>query len=277
VKPDRHTPFLLREKRGFFPSENGGLRGARNLRGRVEICFLGTGDAVGSGGRFQTCILVQSGDKKFLIDCGASSLAAMKRFGVDPADIDRILVSHLHGDHFGGIPFFVLDAQFARRTRALPVAGPPGVESRVRDAMEVLFPGSSRVQRKFALEFLELQDRKQFLFGPLTVAPFAVLHPSGAPSHALRIRFEGKVIAYSGDTEWTEELVEAVRGADLFISEAYFFEKRIKYHLDYKTILEHRPQLGCRRIILTHMSRDMLDRLKELDLEWAEDGMVVSL
>jgi ribonuclease BN (tRNA processing enzyme) len=245
--------------------------------GRVEICFLGTGDAVGSGGRFQTCILVQSGDQKFLIDCGASSLLAMKRFGIDPANVDRILVSHLHGDHFGGIPFFVLDAQFARRTRTLAVAGPPGVESRMREAMEVFFPGSSRVQRNFALEFLELQEREESSFGPLTVAPFAVLHPSGAPSNALRIRFGGKVIAYSGDTEWTEVLVEAARGADLLVCEAYFFEKKIKYHLDYKTILEHRSQLECRRIILTHMNRDMLDRLKDLDLEWAEDGMVVSL
>jgi ribonuclease BN (tRNA processing enzyme) len=244
---------------------------------RVEICFLGTGDAVGSGGRFQSCILVRSGDHKFLVDCGASSLSAMKRFGVDPQAIDRILVSHLHGDHFGGIPFLVLDAQFARRTRPLAVAGPPGVENRVRDAMEVLFPGSSRVQRKFLLEFSELKEREESSFGPLMVSSFAVLHPSGAPSYALRIRFEEKVIAYSGDTEWTEELAEAARGADLFISEAYFFEKKVKYHLDYKTILEHRSQLGCRRIILTHMNRDMLDRLERLDLEWAEDGMVVSL
>ena len=245
--------------------------------GQVEIRFLGTGDAAGSGGRLQTCIHAHSGKENFLIDCGASSLPAMKRSGVDPSFIDLILVSHLHGDHFGGIPFFILDAQFSRRTRPLVVAGPPGVEVRVREAMEVFFPGSSQVQRKFPVEFVELQDRRETPLGPLMVTPHTVIHPSGAPSQALRICLAGKVIAYSGDTEWTEALVEAARAADLFICEAYFFEKKVKYHLDYRTILDHRSQLECRRIILTHMNQDMLSRLKELDLESAEDGQEVVL
>lgn len=245
--------------------------------GQVRIRFLGTGDAAGSGGRLQTCIHAHSGNENFLIDCGASSLPAMKRSGIDPSLIDLILVSHLHGDHFGGIPFFILDAQFSRRTRPFVVAGPPGVGVRVREAMEVFFPGSSQVQRKFSVEFVELQDRKETSLGPLAVTPYTVVHPSGAPSQALRISFAGKVIAYSGDTEWTEAVAEAARGVDLFICEAYFFEKKVKYHLDYRTILDHRPQLECRRIILTHMNQDMLSRLKEVDLESAEDGQEVML
>lgn len=245
--------------------------------GQIEIRFLGSGDAVGSGGRFQTCIQVQSEGRAFLLDCGATSLMAMKRFGVDPMLIEMILISHLHGDHFAGIPFFVLDAQFSRRSRPLTVAGPAGVETRVKGSLEVLFPGSSGVERRFSLDFVELQERRETVLGPLNVTPFAVIHPSGAPSLALRIELKGKIVAYSGDTEWTQELVEAVRGADLFICEAYFFEKKIKYHLDYKTILNHRSQLGCRRIILTHMNEDLLRQLGKLDLEWAEDGKVISL
>jgi len=240
--------------------------------GQVEILFLGTGDALGSGGRFQTCFHVRSDATQFLIDCGASSLIAMRRFGADPSLVDIILLSHLHGDHFGGLPFFVLDARFGRRTRPLIVAGPPGVEARVRDAMEVLFPGSSGVQGKFAIEFAELADGSETNLGPLSVIPYGVVHPSGAPSFALRVTCGGKVIAYSGDTEWTDALLEAARGADLFICEAYSFEKKVKYHLDYRTLKDRRTQLECRRIILTHMSNDMLQRLHGLDLEWAEDG-----
>ncbi len=56
-----------------------------------------------------------------LLDCGASSLVALKRLGLAPASIDVVVISHLHGDHFGGIPFLVLDQQFARRER--PVGG----------------------------------------------------------------------------------------------------------------------------------------------------------
>jgi len=239
---------------------------------QVEVLFLGSGDAFGSGGRFQTCFHVRAEATQFLIDCGASSLIAMKRFGVDPSSLDIILLSHLHGDHFGGLPFLILDAQFSRRTRPLVIAGPPGVEARVRDAMEVLFPGSSAVQRKFIVQFAELAEGSETVLGPLSVIPYRVVHPSGAPSFALRVTCGGKVIGYSGDTEWTDTLVQAARGADLFICEAYVFEKKIKYHLDYRTLMDRRTQLGCRRIILTHMSNDMLQRLQGLDADWAEDG-----
>ena len=239
---------------------------------KVEVQILGSGDAFGSGGRFQACFYVQSEKLRFLIDCGASSLIAMKRFGADPSLVDLILLSHLHGDHFGGVPFFILDGQFRRRTRPLIIAGPPGLESRVRQAMEVFFPGSSRVQQKFAIEFMELKDRSWTTIGPLKVTPYSVVHASGDTPYALRIEFEDKVIGYSGDTEWTEALVEASQGANLFICEAYFFDKKIKYHLDYQSLKEQRKKLGCRRLILTHMSDDMLQKLQGLEVEWAEDG-----
>jgi ribonuclease BN (tRNA processing enzyme) len=238
----------------------------------VKVRFLGSGDAFGSGGRFQTCIHVESGASQLLLDCGASSLIAMRRFGVDPQAIDTVILSHLHGDHFGGVPFLILDGQFKRRTRALMVAGPPGVEKRVREAMEVFFPGSTRIERKFETRFVELADRVAVEVGPVHVTGFEVSHASGAPPFALRIAGEGKVVAYSGDTEWTENLVDAARGADLFIAEALFYDKRVRYHLDLATLLEHRARLECRRLILTHMGEDVLARLDGLAVEAAEDG-----
>jgi ribonuclease BN (tRNA processing enzyme) len=242
---------------------------------KVEIQFLGTGDAFGSGGRFQACIQVQTGDFRFLLDCGASALVSMKRFGVDPSGIDLVLLSHLHGDHFAGIPFLILDGQFSRRLRPLMVAGPPGVEQRVREAMEVLFPGSSKVERKFKLGFTELKEGITDSFMGLAVTPYAVIHPSGALSYALRLKCGKKDIAYSGDTEWTENLIAAAHGADLFISECYYFGRKVNYHLNYQDLKEQKERLGCRRLILTHMSEDMLSRLESLDLEWAEDGMKI--
>jgi ribonuclease BN (tRNA processing enzyme) len=244
----------------------------------VVVQFLGSGDAFGSGGRYQTCVYVTSEQCHFLIDCGASSLIAMKRWGVRPSTIDVILLTHLHGDHFGGLPFFILDAQLiSKRTKPLVVAGPPGLQRRIYEAMEVLFPGSSGVQQKFSLAFVELMDGTQAPIGPLTVTPYQVVHASGAPPYALRIACSGKVLAYSGDTEWTEALLQAAHGADLFICEAYFFAKKVKYHLDYKTLLRHRPDLGCRRVIMTHMSEEMLTKLPHLELEAAEDGQRIVL
>jgi ribonuclease BN (tRNA processing enzyme) len=244
----------------------------------VSVQFLGSGDAFGSGGRFQTCIYVQSGATGFLIDCGASSLIAMRRFGVDPSLVDIILLTHLHGDHFGGLPFFILDAQLiSKRTRPLVVAGPPGLKARLPEAMEALFPDSSRVPQKFPLQLIELTAETETPIAQLVVTAYGVLHPSGAPAYALRVACGDKVIAYSGDTEWTDALAKAARGADLFICEAYFFEKKIKYHLDYQALVSHREELGCRRLVLAHMNDDMLRRLPQVESECAEDGKRIVL
>jgi ribonuclease BN (tRNA processing enzyme) len=242
---------------------------------RVELRFLGSGDAFGSGGRFQTCFLLRDGNSSVLIDCGASSLIAMKRGGLNSSEIGWILLTHLHGDHFGGLPFVVLDGQFSKRTLPLVIAGPPGVAARVEAAMEVFFPGSVRIARRFPVEFVELTERAAAQVGPCKVTPLTVVHPSGAPAYALRVEYGGKVISYSGDTEWTESLVDAARGADLFICEAYFFAKKISYHLDYATLRAKRAQLKCSRVILTHMSEDMLAHSGEVETERAEDGMTI--
>ena len=244
----------------------------------VEVTFLGCGDAFGSGGRFQTCFMIRAGQTRFLVDCGASSLIAMRRLGVQPNDIDMILVSHLHGDHFGGIPFFILDAQLiSKRSRPLRIAGPPGLAKRIREAMEALFPGSSQVRHAFAIDFEALAPGESRSLGAVRVTPYEVSHPSGAPPFALRIECGGRTVAYTGDTEWCEALIPAAREADLLIAEAYFYDKRVKFHLDLETLRAHLDELRPKRLILTHMSADMLARVNELDIECAEDGKTVSL
>ena len=243
----------------------------------VTLTVLGSGDAFGSGGRFQTCLALRGGPATVLLDCGASSLIAMKRFGVPPNDVAAVVVSHLHGDHFGGLPFLVLDGQFSRRTTPLVVAGPPGVRDRVERTMEVLFPGSSQVQRRFAVEYVELQERAPVTVVGATVTGFPVVHASGAPPFALRVQYGGRTIVYSGDTQWTETLIEAARDADCFVCEAYTFDRVLPFHLDYATVRAHAARVGARRVLLTHMGPSMLDRQSEAAFECAGDGLVLTL
>jgi ribonuclease BN (tRNA processing enzyme) len=229
----------------------------------VKVHFLGCGDAFGSGGQLQTCFLVSTAQDSFIVDCGASTLIALKAARISPNDITKIFITHLHGDHFGGIPFFILDAQLvSKRTQPLTIVGPPR---------------SSQVKRKFEIRFLELMPRQpQEVDGVLTTA-FPVIHFSGAPSYALRLECDGSCIVYSGDTEWTETLLEAAAGADLFICEAYYYEKLMKFHLDYKSLLSHFPEFSCKRIVLTHMNEDLLSRLEQVELETARDGMILTI
>ena len=247
----------------------------------VYMKFLGCGDAFGSGGRLNTCFLVNRRDASFLIDCGASAMISIRRFGVDPNGIDVIILSHLHVDHFGGLPSFILDAQLvSRRTRPLMIAGPKGLGARLDALMEAHFPGSTKVERKFPVELIEISPGRPVDVGStgVCVSGFVVSHPSGTPSLALRIECDGKILAYTGDTEWVDALLEAGRNADLLIAEAYCFERKERFHLDDATLREELPMIGAKRLILTHMSPDMLGRVSELqDCQAAYDGLEVEI
>ncbi|MGI9304719.1 MAG: MBL fold metallo-hydrolase [Gammaproteobacteria bacterium] len=241
----------------------------------VRVTFLGSGDAFGSGGRFQTCILVEGEGSSFLFDCGASSLIAMRRFGVDPNAISTILIGHLHGDHFGGVPFFLLDAQFiSRRSEPLIVAGPSGTEERIDRAMDVLFPNFAGMAWKFALDVHELEPGQEHNIGDIRATPYVVDHPSGAPPTALRVAIDDRIITYSGDTQWTPNLIPAARDADLFIAETYSYDKTVPHHMSYEGWQAHKHELGAKRIVATHMSSNSLRHVDEMEFEIAEDGKV---
>jgi len=244
----------------------------------MQVQFIGCGDALGSGGRYNTCFHVTGERVNFLIDCGASSLPALKRLKIVRNDIDLILITHFHGDHFGGLPFLLLDAQFSRRTRPLLIAGPQGIEKRLTQLREALFENSSTTKPHFDLAVVALTPDETRTFGAVTLTPFPVVHgESGGPHLAYRVEAEGRVVTYSGDTEWTETLIPAARDADLFIAEAYYYDKIVKNHLSLKTLEAHLAEIKPKRLILTHMSEDMLERLDRLAYTAASDGMIVEV
>jgi ribonuclease BN (tRNA processing enzyme) len=242
----------------------------------MRLQFVGCGDALGSGGRYNTCFHLTGDEVNCLIDCGASSLPALKRLGIALDDIDLILITHFHGDHFAGLPFLLLDAQFGRRSRPLVIAGPEGIEMRLMQVMEALFEHSSRTKPKFDLSVIALKPEARRTFGAVTVTPYPVVHgESGGPFLGYRIEAEGRVIAYSADTEWTEKLIPLAREADLFIAESYYYDKIVKNHLSLATLQARLPEIKPKRLVLTHMSDDMLGRLDTLEHTTAHDGMIV--
>lgn len=211
------------------------------------------------------------------MDCGASSLIGLKREAIRTNDIQLILITHFHADHFGGLPFFIIDAQlFSKRNQPLTIVGPPGMVQRYEQVMEFSFPGSSKTKQKFDLSFIELKPTEAAEVAGVKVKPFQALHgESKGPFFSYRLEAENRTLAYTGDTEWNEELVVAAYQTDLFIAEAYFLEKKVKYHLDLATLTEQLPLIQSKRLILTHMSEDMLARLKSLNFETAYDGKIV--
>ena len=186
-------------------------------------------------------------------------------------------LSHLHGDHFAGLPWLILDGQFAKRTRPFAILGPRTTRERFYRAFEALYPGAAEAERPFETRIEEFTERVAHDFGPARITAYPVLHSPATMPHGLRVEYAGKVIAYSGDTEWTDALPELARGADLFVCECNFFDRNAPGHLDYETLVEHRAELDCDRIVLTHMSEAMLARADGLEFETAADGMAIDL
>ncbi len=247
----------------------------------MRLTIIGCGDAFGAGGRLQTSFHVRSSAATFLIDCGTTTLIGMRRLGFQPNDIDTVFVSHLHGDHFGGLPWLLVDAIYvSKRTRPLVVTGPKGIEARFLTAAEALYPDITTAKRDFALSFVEYEEQKPLQIGGVSVIPFEVKHPSGAPPYALRFTIDGRVLAFTGDTGWVEALCEVAQGADLFISECFQYDLTLPIHLDYLTIDANYQRLGAKRMLLTHMGEAMLSHIGKVDPSRyliADDGMTLEL
>jgi ribonuclease BN (tRNA processing enzyme) len=207
-----------------------------------------------------------------------TALIGLKRMNIDPNAIDTIFVSHLHGDHFGGIAFIEREAQIeGGRTRPLTVVGPEGIEKAVQASLDAFFPGASNVSRAFPLEFAAYSAGSSWHRDQITLSAVRASHTLGTNAHALRVDAGGTAIVYSGDGEWTDELPAIANGADLLICEAYTYERARRNHLTFATLKSHLSQLGCKRLLLTHMSTDMLQRLPVSDFEAAYDGLVITL
>ena len=156
------------------------------------------------------------------------------------------------------------------------VAGPPGLRDRAIEVTEADFPGASETRHRFDLTMMELEDRQTVTIDGIRVTPFQVnVGRPGGPFFAYRIEAEGKVLAYTGDSEWSEALIDAGREADLFIAEAYFRDKQVPLHLDLATLEQRLDDIRPRRLVLTHMSESMLAEREDVPYQTAEDGMMI--
>ena len=248
----------------------------------MHLQFVGCGDAFGSGGRFNTCFHLVGNEINALIDCGATSLVAMNKLKIDRNAIEVVFISHFHADHIAGLPFLLLEANYVtKRTRPLTVVGPPGLKTRFPDVMESGFPGTRSMELNFPLHLVELEIGKRNEIGAVRVTPFHVVHDDRAgPCLGFRFEIEGKVIAFSGDTEWTDALLPIADRAQLLIVECSGYGGRIPYHLTWKTLKSRLSDLRTRQIMITHMNPAALAHLDEIRAAGvliAADGLVVDL
>ena len=248
------------------------------MAGKVAVRCVGSGDAFGSGGRLNSCFHLEAEGEQILLDCGCSSLIGLQRCGINPAGIDTVVVSHLHGDHFGGIPFLLLEAKYvSRRQRPLTLIGPVGLQSQVEAALEALYPGVLADGLAFPVVYRQLAVTESLQQGAFQIVCCQVKHGSSPDVYAVRVEVAGKSISYTGDTEWTEVLIDLAEGSDLLIAECFAYQQQVPSHLDYQTLLQQRDRLNCQQLVLTHLGPEMLARTEDLELDIVKDGDLIEL
>jgi ribonuclease BN (tRNA processing enzyme) len=244
----------------------------------AEVIFVGTSDAFGAGGRRQSAVVVRGARGTALLDCGVTTNTGLCALGIERDEIDTIVVSHFHGDHFGGIPLLLLAALYEdRRTRPLCIAGPRYTESRVRALARAMGHSIESHQWSFPIRFTEVTSGHAHDVGPARITPFETRHQIEAHPHGYRVDVGSTTVAYSGDTGWFDALPGHVAGAELFICECTLHSERLDFHLNLEQILENRERFDCERMILTHLGAEMSRRRQEVPIETADDGLKVKL
>lgn len=243
-----------------------------------EVIFIGTSDAFGAGGRRQSAALLRTGNGTLLMDCGVTTNTGLADLGIQRDEIDALLISHFHGDHFGGIPLFLLAAMYEdSRTRALEIVGPPDIEARVRQLAAAMGHGLDHHQMPFPLRFRELPPGQAQEVGPAKVSSFATQHTLESHPHGYDIRCGDHRVVYSGDTGWFDELPRLAAGADLFVCECTYHQTDLDFHLNYQLLCERREQFDCGGMILTHLGQEMANRRSSSEFDMADDGLIVPL
>ncbi len=250
----------------------------REKREGARLTVLGSGDAFNSGARFNAAYLVEAPGHTFLVECGPTSLLALKRKRFDAREIDFVLVSHLHGDHFGGLPALLLEYVYeAPRRRPLLIGGPPGIEDRVRSLFGLCYREVAGRPLPFPLEFRELRSGSSVDLCGVGCFPFEVPHQSVDLSLGFRLEVGGRRILYSGDSGWSERFVELSADVDLFLCECTYYERGLDFHLDYVRLEKELARLKARRLVLTHIGSDLLPLLHKTKAQCASDGLVIEI
>ncbi|WP_421765523.1 MBL fold metallo-hydrolase [Ekhidna sp.] len=226
----------------------------------MELTVLGCGDAFGNGGRNNTSFLLSASGEHVLLDCGASTLIRLKHEGINLEDISTIIITHFHGDHFGGIPFFLISSMFEHpRKKPLTIIGPKGVNKKVYDLQEAMYPGTAEATMELAISYLEYEEGIPLIIGNKTIVAWEVDHSIPSIPHGVRLEWQGKKIAFSGDTSWTDNLIPLSKETDLFICECNFLDKVSFGHLSYTELLDTFNKFETKQLWLTHMADEVID------------------
>jgi ribonuclease BN (tRNA processing enzyme) len=255
----------------------------------MKLTVIGSGDASNGGGRGHACYLLEgAGRAPIMLDFGATALQGLKRLGRSPLELGALVFTHLHGDHIGGYPYFHVDACcMTLRSDPLVVLGPAGTATRLEALLQATYAGLLDRALPYATEWLEhdLDAAVEVLGAQVRAFPAKHMSPP-QQAYCLRVRGQdGTVVAFSGDTQVCDGLLQAADGADLLVAECTDLAPPAGKHCTWAEWRELLPQVGAKRVLLTHLSdavREAVPRLLAeapagVELAFADDGLVLTV
>ena len=245
----------------------------------LTLTLLGTGDAFASGGRAQAGYLLEAGGKKILFEAGPGLMAELKRHGIDADSLDAIVISHLHGDHFSGLPFLFLEYMWERpRKHPVIIAGPKHLENRTWRLMRTMFSRFKLADIQSKVKWMVLEPGKSVKLLGRHLSTIRSPHTTPDVSLSVKLVVEGKTFVFSGDSGWNDELVDFSAGADLLLCECTYFEsEHLRFHMNYPELARNRERFNVKRMILTHLGRELINHTPDVKIEMGFDGMKLEI
>jgi ribonuclease BN (tRNA processing enzyme)/isopentenyl phosphate kinase len=250
----------LKDFQGALKGEFVGTRIEPMNKLDTKVVFLGIGDAFSSGGKKSAGILIEYPNEgiKVLLDCGPHTLQALKLSKINTSSIDWIVISHFHGDHINGIPYLLLELSYqTKRIKPLKIIGPQGIEQQVKQLFTALYKNEATKTLPFKLMFHEISSEKPFDDENIRILAFPMNHTPEALGYRIISTNEPEpcTIAYTGDTGWTENLIDLVENVQLAIVECNFYNTEFPTHLNWNEI--KRLKEYTERIAITHLGAEM--------------------
>lgn len=223
--------------------------------GELSIGFVGTGNAFAPDGLCWNGFVV---DGRFLFEAPPSALMSLHRIGVDPNDLDAVIVSHHHGDHFLGLPSLILHWKYQGRERPVTVVGPPGTVQLAKTIGEAVYPGL--FEGHFEINWVEAVPGRCLRVGDLEIEPVEVQHDTRLSLNlGYQCVLNGRRFAYTGDTALCDGVFDLARNSEVLVSECASRDGKVPIHMN---LVDDIPKVrsamdGNAALILTHLTPDV--------------------
>jgi len=246
------------------------------------LTFLGTGCDYSSKDREVTCILVECGYDKVLLDCCPGILRQLDAINIDPIEIGSIFLSHTHGGHFLGFPLFIFGSLPKGRKDPLLVMAPEGMKRVIDTVLDLIYPKYMKaVRQRFEIEISEIDtggfsEKKINDRIKITTAP--IDHDIPTLGCCLEFLDYGIKIAYSSDTRKCKNMETLAKNANFLIHDATFEHAAVKWaeeraHSTVRQAAEIARDASVEVLILVHMHHTRYDRenIEKLYLKEAKE------